>query len=145
MSWEQVLVDAFGAQWHERAATPIWKTDHAQFIVTAYDKMKIKPLECQYNKSQRKKVMVGRPSKRPRLVFKEPFQWELTEPDQVRVEFVGDSLLVVNWARGVWQAKLYFYSKRIMTIQSFLESMLVHHNLRLRMDSAEIFVMCTGN
>ena len=52
---------------------------------------------------------------------------------------LGDSLLVINWARGIWRGKFASYSKRLLSIQSAVEAMASSVNPRPRTDSAELF------
>ncbi len=137
--WENVLIHCFGDWWKERASTKEWHTTHAQFILASYSRLGRRSLEDQY--AQNPATLGDRlqpPLKRPRLVAHQAVKWDLGGASH-RVEILGDSLLVINWAMGVWYPRFLPYLRRMIKVQRMFEGMLDSGMVMPRTDASDIF------
>ena len=96
----------------------------------AYLKSNTRPLEKRYApkpKRKERRTRLGPPSgpltrRKARAVIREPQSWSVTR-DATRLEFVGDSLLVVNALRGVWKMNYRPYAARVDGILTALHNL----------------------
>lgn len=137
--WEDVFVTAFGTDWSHFAKQSAWGTRWSKFQQSAYNMASAKPPEEKYAEAKHKKQMaMAPPAKRPRHVCDESLPWEAVADDRFRIEILGDSLLVVNWMRGVWRANCKHFATKVAACIRTLERLHCSSGLEPRSVSADI-------
>ncbi len=122
LQWEDVLVEIFGDRWKQNAAHAQWKGTCDQFIGKGYGILGARPLETRFGRARRTAATEEPRRKKARTcVEKVRLQWGPIPAGACRIEFLGDSLLVINWMRGIWKVNFASYSKRVSMLQQRLE------------------------
>ena len=96
-----------------------WRKTEKRFIEGAYARVNFRVLEHRFGKQSNakpKESTTQRPSKKPRHFRSVPVDWQCG--DARRIEFVGDSLLVINWLRGLWEIKYECYQRRVFKLSA---------------------------
>ena len=120
LQWEDVFVKNYGDQWKTEAALKSWKESLGRFVTQAYSLIHARVLEQRFQRRVAVKADGSdtRPAKRPRLVGRPVITWQLLPTAAIRLEFLGDSKLIVNWMRGVWDMKYKVYRNRVEQLSS---------------------------
>ena len=105
LQFEDILVHVYGPRWKDGASQLDWNKSELHFVNSAYELIKAKPLQQRFVKRSDKKdsAMAIPCFKKPRTVERPIALWRFGRGH--RVEFVGDSMLVINWMRGLWDIK----------------------------------------
>ena len=123
LQFEDIFVHVYGPRWKDGASQPDWNKSEFHFVNSAYEHIKAKPLEQRFVKKSAKKdsVVAVLCFKKPRTVERPIVLWRAGGGH--RVEFVGDSLLVINWMRGLWEIKYQRYYSRVCEMLSWCEKL----------------------
>ena len=99
LQWEDVFVRSFGHSWKQSAAQQEWKATAGDFIRAAYSHLDARVIEDRFRQPK--------PRKQSSVDVHErvPILWQDVCDRMHRIEFLGDSMVVVNWVRGVWDTK----------------------------------------
>jgi len=120
LMWENVFVRFWSHTWKTAAAKDDWMSSLPKFVEHAYAQVSATPLEKRFG-SQRPALdiaIVERPLKKPRVVPPLALSWQNCGEDSFRVELLGDSNVVTNWIRGIWEVRFAPYLRRVSGLQS---------------------------
>jgi len=103
LQWEEPLVAAIGVDWREKACKPDWGATYETVAQTAFAAVSLKRPKPAQSANEDQQI----PYKEPRVVFEEAYPWSklATMESLPAVELLADSLVVVNWANGIWEAE----------------------------------------
>ena len=120
LQWEDIFVTIYGTQWKELAGQNDWGKKLGAFIASAY-----RAVSCpHYERKHSTPAMVtsaGPPEKKARTVERIAICWLPVAGAACRLEFVGDSSLIIHWCAGEWLIKHRTYLNRVVGMHAALE------------------------
>jgi len=119
--WEEPLTSALGNCWKSEVLTKGWFAKAGEFVQKTYKDMHLKSPEDRY----------GRPilrtqeeptAKRRRVVLEHKQTWAPSAPGKVRLLIQGDSLLTIQWMKGVWEVRNPELRKQVAKLHDLVET-----------------------